>query len=249
VTSGPGAERRSFSRQMPGDMARVLRESLKCVRGPVRLVTVTQPGQFDNPTAARRWRMLNGRLRVELERAHGLRPPRIVARVAQRQRRGADHLHCVYLARTSDERERMERWVECYREAAERYGLGFVDNPFRLRRGRDGELRDMVFYRAEIAGAYLGRYLTGGQLERFLSAVDRSWQPLWVSPTLLQQSGWSLERCHWIGQAWHVQRGTWRGSRGPFGGLSTRLPSWWFRPDDQAWVLAIVRENEDRAAA
>jgi hypothetical protein len=98
----------------------------------------------------------------------------------------------------------------------------------------------MVFERAEVAGGYLGRYLTGGQLERFLAAADRSWQPLWVSPTLLHQSGWSLERCPWIRQAWHVQKGTWRGSKGPFGGLSTRLPSWWFRPDDRAWVLAVM---------
>jgi hypothetical protein len=40
--------------------------------------------------------------------------------------------------------------------------------------------------RAEIAGAYLGRYLAGGQLERFLEAADRSWKPLWVSLILLQ---------------------------------------------------------------
>ena len=109
---------RPFSRRMPGDMARVLRESMRYVHGPVVLVTVTQPGQFENRTAAVRWRALNGRLRVHMDREYGLRPPWIITRVAQRQRRGADHLHCVYLARTRDERERMRAWVMVYRGVA-----------------------------------------------------------------------------------------------------------------------------------
>jgi len=233
-------DRRPPSRHLPGDLGRVLRESLRFVHGPVVLVTVTQPGEFDNLTAAKRWRALNGRLRVELDRRYGLHPPRIVARVAQRQRRGADHLHCVYLARTPDQRERVRAWVEAYREFASVYGLGFVDDPFRLRRGRDGQMRDMVFEQPEIAGAYLGRYLAGGQLERFLSASDTSWRVFWVSPELLKASGWSLERCRWVRQGWHVAAGTWRGSAGPFGGLVTRLPSWWFRPDDRDWVMSVI---------
>jgi hypothetical protein len=126
----------------------------------------------------------------------------------------------------------MHVWVEAYRAHAELYGFGFVDDPFKLRRGRDSQMRDMVFERPEIAGAYVGRYLAGGQLAEFLASEDRSWKPLWVSPALLHASGWSLERCQWIRQGWHVQRGTWRGSGGPFGGLTSRLPSWWFRPDD-----------------
>lgn len=106
-------------------------------------------------------------------------------------------------------------------------------------------MQDMVFKHPEIAGAYVGRYLAGGQLEQFLKATDRSWQPLWVSPTLLQQSGWTLERCKWIRQGWHVQRGTWQGSKGPFGGLTPRRPSWWFRPDDKAWVMCVVGQAEE----
>lgn len=157
---------RPVPRHLAGDLARVLGESLRCVHGAVVLVTVTQPGEFDNATTATRWRKLNGRLRVVMDREHGLHPPRIVARVAQRQCRGADHLHCVYLARTQDERERMEVWVEAYREHAEDYRFGFVDDPFRLRRRRDGQMRDMLFERAD-AGGYLGQYMTGSQLERF----------------------------------------------------------------------------------
>ena len=102
-----GATRR-VRRHLAGDMSRVLRESLRCVHGPVALVTVTQPGAFDNRTAGRRWRSLNGRLRVVMRRDYELTPPRMIARVGQRQRRGADHLHAVYLCRTRDERERME---------------------------------------------------------------------------------------------------------------------------------------------
>jgi hypothetical protein len=237
---GGGVEGRRVSRHLAGDMARVLRESMRCVHGAVALVTVTQPGEFDNPTAAKRWRALNSRLRVVMSRDHGLHPPRIVARVGQRQRRGADHLHAIYLCRTTDERERMRVWVDEYRRHAESYGFGFVDDPFKLRLGHDGQMRDMVFEHPEIAGGYVGRYLAGGQLEQFLKAADRSWKPLWVSPALLMQSGWSLQRCQWVRQGWHVQRDTWRGSKGPFGGLTTRRPSWWFRPEDKAWVLSVV---------
>ncbi len=59
-------------------------------------------------------------------------------------------------------------WVEAYRKHAESYGFGYVDDPFKLRRGRDGQMRDMVFEHPEIAGAYLGKYLAGGQLEELV---------------------------------------------------------------------------------
>ena len=85
--------------------------------------------------------------------------------------------------------------------------------------------------------------------KEFLKATDRSWKPLWVSPALLQKSGWSLERCQWVRRGWHVRRGTWQGSKGPFGGLTTRRPSWWFRPEDKAWVLSVVDQNAERRAA
>ena len=143
----------------------------------------------------------------------------------------------------------MRMWVDAYRRHAESYGFGFVDDPFKLRRGRDGQMRDMVFEHPEIAGAYVGRYLASGQLEQFLKATGRSWKPLWVSPTLLRQSGWSLQRCQWVRQGWHVQRGTWQGSKGPFGGLTTRRPSWWFRSEDRAWVIAVIGQDEGKAAA
>lgn len=128
------AEERKISRHLAGDLSRVLRESLRCVHGAVALVTVTQPDTFDNRTAAKRWRALNSRLRVVMSRDHGLQPPRIIARVGQRQQRGADHLHAVYLCRTPDERERLRVWVDAYRRHAEDYGFGFVDDPFKLRR-------------------------------------------------------------------------------------------------------------------
>ncbi len=103
----------------------------------------------------------------------------------------------------------------------------------------------MVFEHAEFAGAYLGRYLAGGQLEHFLKAADRSWKALWVSPVLLHQSGWSLERCQWVRQGWHVRHGTWQGSKGPFGGLTTRRPSWWFRANDREWVLSMIEKQSE----
>jgi hypothetical protein len=32
------------------------------------------------------------------------------------------------------------------------------------------------------------------------------------------------------------------------GNSKSYLPSWWFRPDDQAWVLGVIGETEERAA-
>ncbi len=135
----------------------------------------------------------------------------------------------------------MALWVALYREFAPQYGFGFVDDPLRVRRLRDGSHRDMVFDRGEVAGSYIGRYLGGGQLERAMWAEDRSWRLWWISPVLLRQSGWSLQRCRWIRQGWHVKHGTWHGGgNAVMGRLSTRLPSWWFRPEDRAWVSAVV---------
>lgn len=244
-------------RHLAGDVARVLRENLGTLRGAVALVTVTAPGAIEtcpccservssrlvsrsevgewNRGASRSWRRLNAYLRRRMWVEHGQPPPRVVAWVAQRQERGADHLHLVMLARTPHERERVARWVALYRRVHARYGFGFVDDPFRVRANG----RDMVFDRAEVAGAYVGRYLSGGQLERFIQADDRSWRPFWVSPVLMARSGWSLARCRWVRQGYHVSRGTWGQGRGVMGKLISRLPSWWFDPSHRAWVMAV----------
>lgn len=230
-------------------MARVLRESLRVVKGPVALVSITQGSEFDNRTAARRMRALAGRIRVEMWR-EGMRPPTWLQRVCHRQRRGADQLHLVASVRCPDQRERLARWVELYNEHRESYGMGFVDDPFRMRHpktkaGRPDvrrPKRDMVFQRGEVAGAYLGSYLTGGQLERAAWSEDRSWGLWWVSPTLLHMSGWSMAACRWVRQGWRIRAGEWVGA----------LPSWWYWwPEREgarwtgeyprrAWVLAVL---------
>jgi hypothetical protein len=95
----------------------------------------------------------------------------------------------------------------------------------------------MVFESAGKAGAYLGGYLTGGQLERAASATDRSWGLFWINPQLLQRSGWNMARCRWVRQGWVWLRGGWT-SRNWYGRPSN--PSWWYRPEDRAWVLAVL---------
>lgn len=177
-------------------------------------------------------------------RRHGLRPPRVVAQVCQRQGRGADHLHRVVLCRTPDQEARVRLWVALYRELAGEYGFGFVDDPFHERRGRGGQLQTMVFEHAWRAGHYLGNYLGGGQLERCAAGPDRSWRLWWVSPVLMRRSGWNLARCRWVRQGWRVLNGTWgQHWRTPLArSLATvsRYPSWWYRPDDRAWVLGVL---------
>ena len=205
-------------RHAVGDVARVIRESLRDVRGRVALGTVTAPG--GPSTAPKRQlgtsaRASNGdccgigssaRCRVSTACGHrwfSCGSPNV---------RGADSITCTSSggASTRSTEDRIRRWVELYREHNEAYGFGFIDDPFRRRKSRrTGRMQDMVFGRAEVAGIYLGNYLGGGQLERFVAAEDASWRAYWVSPVLQQRSGWSMERCRWIRQAFHIARGTW----------------------------------------
>ncbi len=244
-----------------GDVARVVRESMRQVHGSVALTAVTAPSHIGmsaaeieawNLSASDRWRALNARLRTEMWRRWELRPPQALVRVAQRQARGLDHLHVIWGMASADARERIRRYVELYREHCEQYGFGFIDDPLLERRPKlpDGRpdtskpKRDMVFKSPARAGSYIGRYVAGGQLERYLDASDRSWRPLWVHPALSEMSGWNLERCEWIRQSWHVRNGTWglqlrsRQAR-LMAHLTTRLPSWWHRAGDRAWVCSV----------
>jgi hypothetical protein len=164
-----------------------------------------------------------------------------------------DHLHIVWGMASHDARERISRYVELYREYADEYGFGYIDDPLLERHPKkpDGRpdlskpARDMVFGSPAKAGSYIGRYVSGGQLARYLDASDRSWRPVWVHPALIEMSGWSLERCGWIRQAWHVQSGTWgmqlrsRQAR-MMALLGTRLPSWWHKSEQRAWVCAVT---------
>lgn len=256
------AARRGRSRRYAGDVARVVRESMRQVRGPVALTAVTAPSgrgmssaevEAWNASASRRWRALNARLRVEMWRRWQLRPPQALVRVAQRQARGMDHLHVLWGMASVDSRERIRRYVELYREHCEEYGFGYIDDPLmerhpKLPNGRPDvrrPKRNMVFSSAPRAGSYVGRYVSGGQLERYLDASDRSWRPMWVHPALTEMSGWTLERCHWVRQAWHVRNGTWgvqllsRQAR-LMAHLPTRLPSWWHRAGQRAWVCSVT---------
>lgn len=137
------------------------------------------------------------------------------------------------LARTEDQLERVRLWVSIYRELHAAHGFGFVDDPEKL--DRSGRTR--LFEVASICGAYLGKYLSGGQLESFLAADDRSWRPVWVSPVLLARTGWTLARCRWVRQAWAMKSGLW--SRRTWYGTPW-LPGWWLSDSHRGWVLSVV---------
>jgi hypothetical protein len=253
---------RGRSPHYAGDVARVVRESMRQVRGSVALTAVTAPSHRGmsaaeieawNLSASERWRRLNARLRVEMWRRWQLRPPQALVRVAQRQARGLDHLHVIWGMASFDARERISRYIELYREHCEEYGFGYIDDPLRERHpklpsgrpDRSKPTRDMVFGSPARAGSYVGHYVSGGQLARYLDATDRSWRPMWVHPGLSEMSGWTLERCEWVRQAWHVRNGTWglqlrsRQAR-LMALLSTRLPSWWHRAGTLAWVCSVT---------
>lgn len=227
---------------------RVFREAMKCVHGRVVLLSITQPGQFDNETYGKRLRALDGRIRAQMWR-EGLKPPRCVAWVLQLQRRGAWHTHRVLLARSPDERARVVRYVELYRVHMADFALGWIDDPFRHRHPRRGGRPDrsrptytMEFASAERAAGYLSGYLGGGQFLELLAeggpaaGLGRRARPMWVSPVLLARSGWNLARCRWVRQGWLIANGQWRLHRPEWDRRS--FPSWRYRPGDRAWVEA-----------
>ena len=128
----------SRSRLYAGDEARVIRESMQQVHGSVAMTAVTAPSDRGmtaadvatwNRSASKRWRAMGARLRVEMKRRYGLRPPQVLVRVAHRQARGLDHLHILWGMASPDARERISRYVELYREFHEKFGFGYIDDP------------------------------------------------------------------------------------------------------------------------
>jgi hypothetical protein len=177
----------------------------------------------------------------------GMRPPRTVAWVLQLQRRGARHVHRIILARTPDERARVSRYVELYRVHMADFDLGWIDDPFKARHPRTGGKPDrsrptytMEFPSAERAAGYLSGYLGGGQFLELLAEnrVGRRSRPMWISPALLQLSGWNLARCRWVRQGWLISKGRWRQHRPEWDRWERSYPSWWFHSEHRAWVEA-----------
>jgi hypothetical protein len=230
-----------------GDYRRVLLAALEPIAHPVALLTVTPPGhdalppdaqafRLWNRSAAQRWARLDRRAKGRLRR-EGLRV-RPLARIAQRQRRGLDHLHVVLRA-TELDRHATQRYVEHLRDLAPSYGFGFIDNPYHHRRGKDGKARNMVYESPAIAGRYLCGYLTDSdQLTAMLTAGDHSFRPLWVHHELTQASGVNCRRLRRVRHAWYVTAAIAQGSR-------PTLPVWWTEIRERAAVLRLLR-HEDR---
>lgn len=151
-------------------------------------------------------------------RRAGLPTPVLLARVAQRQKRGLDHLHLVFRCDGASDRRAIAVYVAHLKELHHEYVFGFVDDPFQKRGGAG---RTMVFEDASIAGRYLTRYLTESpQLVSLLDATDASFRPLWVSPKLTQVSKVTCTRLRRVRHAWHVFGSLEQGSR-------PTLPAWW----------------------
>lgn len=227
-----------------GDYRRVLLAALDHVPYPVALVTVTPPGvdYFTttgylewNRTAAVRWKKLDRRVKSRLRRK-GLRL-RPLARIAQRQRRGLDHLHLVVALEHREDRIALELYVRYLKELAGEYGFGFVDDPFHKRRGKGGERRDMVFQAASVSGRYLCRYLSeSDQLAALVEGRDHSFRPMWVAHELTQLSGVNCRRLRRVRHAYFVRRALDQGSR-------PTLPVWWRNHRERLAVLRLLRPS------
>lgn len=222
-----------------GDYGRVLRSALLLVDDPVALLTITAPGDATpewNRSSARRFRKLDRRCKSQLRR-EGQRTL-LYARIAQRQRRGLDHLHLVLRCRVEDRRA-IRRYVELLREHGPSFGFGFVDDPFHRRRGKDGRVRDAVFQEARVAGYYLSGYLTDSlQLAAMVEAGDHSFRALWVNPELSRKSGVTMRRLRRARHGFWVVLGIRQGSR-------PRLPVWWGDIRERVAVIHLLR-LEDR---
>lgn len=235
-----------------GDYRRVLLAALEVVEFPAALITVTPPGhaalapddvafRFWNRGAARGWGRLDRRVKGRLRR-QGLRV-RPMARVAQRQGRGLDHLHLVVACEHDSDRAAIRAYVAHLKELAPEHGFGFVDDPFLARhpKGRDGRpnralpKRTRVFESAAVAGRYLCRYLTeSDQLAAMVSAGDHSFRALWVSPELTRVSGVTCRRLRRVRHAYFVRQALDQGSR-------PTLPVWWADLRERGWILHLLR--------
>jgi hypothetical protein len=213
------------------------------VDDPVALLTITPPGNDHlaadhfgawNKSAAKRWakfdRWAKGKLRRE-----GLRV-RPVLRIAQRQRRGLDHLHLVLRAGTPADRAGIDRYVALLKQRHLEYGFGFIDDPYHRRRSpTTGKLQTMVFEDPRIAARYLvGRYLIESPQLAALLDGDHSFRALWVAPELTQRSGCTVRRLRRVRHAYFVTAALAQGSR-------PTMPVWWGNLGERRWVLSLLR--------
>lgn len=221
-----------------GDYRRVLFAALNAHPGRVVMVTVTPPGGEWSPwearewnrTAAQRWARFDRWAKARLRR-QGLSVV-VLSRVAQRQRRGLDHLHLVLRLEDGDVPAVIE-YVRLLKSKHGHYGFGFVDNPWHGGRAR-------VFENAGRAAAYLAPYLVeSSQLAAMVSAGDHSFRPLWVRPELLQRSTVTMRRLRRVRHAWFVREALAQGSR-------PTLPVWWEDIGERTRVVRLLRQ-EDRA--
>jgi hypothetical protein len=228
-----------------GDYRRVLLAALTLVDHPVALITVTPPGNADLPPdltdyrdwnrrAAWLWARMDRRAKGRLRRANlTLRP---LARVAQRQERGLDHLHLVVLLEHDGDRAAVAAYVAHLKELAPLYRFGFVDDPFHRRRNRrSGVVHDMVYRSAAIAGRYLCRYLTeSNQLASMIEAGDHSFRALWIAPALTQASGVNVRRLRRARHAYWVLKAIHQHSR-------PTLPVWWGDLREKTEILRLLQ--------
>lgn len=242
------AERRLSLRL--GDYRRVLLAALGLVEYPVAVVTVTAPGwdEYDpvhglpqhetsehkrwNCTAAIRWSRLDRRVKSQLRR-EGHRVE-LLARVAQRQKRGLDHLHLVLGLQDYAAVASTQRYVALLKESGAEYGFGFIDDPWRKR----GQFKhSMVIGHGLVAAAYLTKYLTDGgessQLVQLVNSADASWRALWVSPNLTRRSLVTCRRLRRVRHAWWVRAALDQGSR-------PTLPIWWRDLAERMRVMSLL---------
>lgn len=224
--------------------------AMEHVHHPVALLTVTPPGNaaldpagYDewNRTSAARWAQLDRRVKGRMRRqGERVRP---LLRIAQRQRRGLDHLHLVVALEDDSDRAGLAVYVGLLKQLGAEHGFGFVDDPFKRRRSpTTGKVQDMVFADPRIAARYLvGRYLIESPQLAALLDGSHSFRALWVAPALSLRSGVTVRRLRRVRHAYFVTAALDQGSR-------PTMPRWWADIGERRWVLSLLRPRVLAAA-
>lgn len=223
-----------------GDLRRVILAACDLVDDDLVLHTITAPPVVPDPRAYNRsfnhrlTRLTDAAARRCVRRFD--RRPYPILRVTQYQNRGLAHAHIGHRSGPGDLAVN-RYWVSVVRELLEepQYDFGYVfDDGYKLRRGKDGTLRDNVFRDPPVAGRYLAGYFTDSPQLRALLRDGQVNRPVWVNPALTQLSGANMRRLRQVRHGHEYARAREAGSY-------PRPPAWWGDLPERARTLRLLK--------
>ena len=147
-----------------------------------------------NLTASTRWRRLHRRV-YQAVRRHGVRPV-LLARVFEKQRRGALHVHPVLGYKTPAERHAAHLYARYLSDLAGQYGFGFSE-------------RKLTSRSPKRVAAYLSSYFVTGKkgkltLQQSVMAADMPRSIIHVSVSLTQETGVTMRELRFRRFVWFI---------------------------------------------